>query len=151
VTESKSSLPSSLPTPRGYAAIMVGAGVVAIGAAWLVAGLMDGSREPARLAAVCTGFGALLALAPALFGPRPQIGNWGLVVVGGSMARMILILSLGLMLVPADGTRPFWVGILAGAGLILIAETATAAVFISRLDHARTIAARPGRATPEHA
>jgi hypothetical protein len=134
------------PTPALYAALMLAAGILAVAAAWVVGGTIGGQGRPAQLAAACAGVGAILSLLPGLFVPRRGIGNWGFLVLGWSMLRLLLMLVLGLVLVPAEGSRPFWLALVAGAGTLLVAETAVAAWFITRFEHIR--ASRPA---PEHA
>jgi hypothetical protein len=129
-----------------FAGMMAGAAVVAVLAAWLTARALGGDGRPALLAAACTAVAGFAALAPALFGPRQEIGSWGFVVVGSSMARMFFLLTIAWMLVPAGAPRPFWLGIVAGAGILLVAETLVAASFITRLDHCRAVGP-----APEHA
>jgi hypothetical protein len=129
------------PTPLLYAGLMLGAGVLALLGAWGAAGGLAGASA-ARLAMACTAFGVVLSVIPALVGPRREVGNWGLVVLGSSMARLILMLSLGLALAPEAGARPFWLGVVAGAGTLLVCETGAAAFIITRLEQLR--AARPG-------
>jgi hypothetical protein len=132
------------PTPSLYAGLMLGAGALAVGAAWLVAA--SGGGNTPQLAAACTAFGAILSLVPAVFGPRREVGNWGMAVLGCSMARLLLMLGLGLAIAPAPAPRAYWMGIVAGAGTLLVCETGAAAFIITRLEQIR--AARPGA---EHA
>lgn len=131
---------SGVDVPRlAYAMVMVGVGAAASGIAWLLAG-----NDPQRgYAAGIVGFGALIALMPAIMSVSPT--RWGLVVLGASTVRNLLFVGLMLgvvQLVEGIDRRPFLVGVLSGAGLLLLVETMLAMGILSWLDRKKVFAKR---------
>ncbi len=113
---------------------MVGAGVVVATAL-----AMNGGPETARFAALALGVGSIAGLAPAVLAVKPD--SWGIVVFGGSIARMMLVLLAGYLIDNGQqlDRRPFWMGLVAGAVFVLIAETGTAISVLVKIERARAI------------
>lgn len=119
------------------------AAVIALGAAlaFAIAAALGSGERTAGLAAAVVGAGSLISLAPGLLRLRAE--HWGLAVMGASAARMLMVLAIGLAADPAGaGRRGFWMGLVAGAVAVLIAETALAVTTLQRIE--RDNRSRPG-------
>lgn len=119
----------------GHTAIMSGVIALGAGVALAVAVSMGGAGRTPGLAAAVVGVGSLISLLPGLLHLRAE--NWGLAVLGASMARMLLVLGLGFAADPSADRRAYWMGLVAGAVVILIAETALAVSTLARLERER--------------
>lgn len=151
----------SVGVPRGWFALAMGAAsVMGIGLAWVMAGMGAGGSgvEPGYAAAIIA-LSCVTFVAPVLLATKPM--GFGVVVVASSVARNMLIMTLLLAVVTlarrggaADAEavagqaaatlertgldRPALLrGVLAGAALLLIAETAAAIGIISWLERRR--------------
>ena len=128
----------SVEIPRlAYALIMVGVGAIASGLAWVLAG-----NDPQRgYAAGIVGVGALLSLMPAIMSVAPT--RFGVVVFASFTIRNLLFVGAMLavvQLVEGIDRRPFLLGVVAGAGLILLVETMLAIGILSWLDRKKVFA-----------
>lgn len=135
---------AQVDVPRAaYALVMVGAGAVASGLAWMI-----GGNDPQRgYAAAIVAIGAVISLMPAIMSVPPT--RWGIVVFATFTIRNILFAAamLGVIqLVDGIDRRPFLFGVVAGAGLILIVETMLAVSILSWLDRKKVFAQRPAPA-----
>ncbi|MBC7833497.1 MAG: hypothetical protein H7Y88_00165 [Phycisphaerales bacterium] len=120
------------PFRGSYTRAMAAICVVAIGAAALIPLALGGGSNAAMLAAATITVGGAATFLPVVL--LPVSGNFGVLVVFTSGLRMLLVLGLALAF---DQTRtlartPFWLGVLSGAGLILIAESLVAVSMLSR-------------------
>ncbi len=131
--------------PKGaYAALMgVTCVVAAVGAA-LVARIMGADTTTVALAGTCVGAASVATFLPVFFASSKSSGetNFGLLVLVASMARMLAMLGLALVFAETRELirRPYWIGILAGGGLILIVESTLAVTFLSRLERLKSAA-----------
>lgn len=131
---------ASVDVPRlAYAMVMVGVGATASGLAWMLAG-----NDPQRgYAAGIVAVGALISLMPAIMSVAPT--RWGIVVFATFTVRNLLIVAAMLavvQLVEGIDRRPFLLGVVAGAGLILLVETMLAIGILSWLDRKKVFAQR---------
>jgi hypothetical protein len=101
-----------------------------------VAAMMGASDRVALLAATAVAAGSLATFLPAILNVDRQ--SWGLVVLGASMARTMLILVFALFIDKtrdlADGRTALWIGTMCGAGLVLIIESAVSIRVLAALD-----------------
>lgn len=138
--------------PRGrYALAMSISGCLAIGIAILVALRLQSPASTGaetRLAAVAVAFGAMLSFLPILLHRAMGEGNWGHVVLGVSMARMLAVLGIGFMfeLGGAGSTgaalekQPYWIAIGAGLLVMLVIETTVTVAMLAAADRKRAAA-----------
>lgn len=131
---------ASVDVPRlAYAMVMVGVGATASGLAWML-----GGNDPQRgYAAGIVAVGALIALMPAIMSVAPT--RWGIVVFATFTVRNLLFVAAMLavvQLVEGIDRRPFLLGVVAGAGLILLVETMLAIGILSWLDRKKVFAQR---------
>lgn len=129
--------------PKGkYAALMALACVVAVIAAWGIAQMMGGAGSTPMLAALCVGAASMVTFLPVLFATSTQSGGttFGVMVFGTSMARTLLLLGIALVFSQARELtpRPFWIGIMAGGGVVLLVESWLAITMLARLEKHRT-------------
>jgi hypothetical protein len=114
---------------------MLGATAIAAAAAWGVAG----GGQPADLAVVVLLIASTATFLPVILGPVLGPARWGFGVLAASGVRTLLMLFGGLAVDAATSAprQPMWLGILAGAGVILAAETAAAILMVHRMERAR--------------
>ncbi len=129
--------------PKGrYAALMAPACAAAAVGAWLVARMMGGDTSTQTLAAACVAAASVVTFLPALLAGNTRGGgtNFGVLVLAASMSRTLMLLVLALVMSETRelASRPFWIGILAGGGLVLIVESSLAVMFLARLERQRT-------------
>lgn len=133
-------LPAQAPNKALFGGVMGLAWVVAVGAAILVAQSLGGAGQPATLAAAAVALGGLVTFAP-LLARGAAASHFGVFVLGASGARLLLILAIGFAFHQTkdlgEAKKAFWVATMAGAGLILIVESALAVRMLTRLEHAK--------------
>jgi hypothetical protein len=134
--------------PRGtYAAIMALATLVAIGVAAGVSLLMGAPERVAMLAVIAIAAGSFATFVPAAFNVEKQ--TWGMVVLAGSMGRMLLILAIMLILERTrdlgDSRTALWIGVLCGAATILVIEAVASIRIIASMDKPRLVEATEPR------
>lgn len=114
---------------------MLGATALGAAAAWAAAG---GGRA-AELAVVVLLTASAASFLPLVLLPVLGPARWGFGVAAASGVRTLLLLFGGLAVDIAAGAprQPMWLGILAGAGIVLVAETATAILVLQRMERAR--------------
>lgn len=120
-------------------------GAVAIGAGFSL--VLGGGSATAALVAGVLIAGSIISLLPCLLRVGEGASMWGMVILGASMLRAFLTLGLGLALVHQDQGKPFWVGLMAGLGVLLIVETAAAVTQIARME--RELSGRSGAPAQE--
>ncbi len=127
---------------------MLIATVVAAGASWALASSLGADSFTLRTVLIAAAIGAAATMAPAVL----KIGrdHWGVFVMGAGVARMLL--SVGYCyavreMSPEVLSRPLFVGVVAGALLLLIVETATSIKVLSALERRREMAAPAADAT----
>lgn len=128
--------------PRSlYAGAMVAVAVVASACAFVVARAVGEADGPAVLTAGVIGVVSLVGLLPILV---QSAEHFGLAVLGASMARLLLAMFAAVVLteVGSAPSRPVWLGVVAGAGLALIAEATIAIAILSSIE--RKKAGQPG-------
>jgi hypothetical protein len=123
--------------PRGkYAGIMAVATVAAVGCAAAVCLLMDAPGRVALLAGLAVTLGSLATFLPSILQVERQ--SWGLVVLGSSMARTMVILACALFFDQTrnlgDARTALWIGSMCGAGIALIVESAVSVRFLAAMD-----------------
>lgn len=122
---------------RRWFAGVIGAGAVTAAAATGFAAIGLGGGSPTAVpACLCVALGSLAAIAPAGLALGEKMRSFGMIVLASSMGRTLLMLSLGLFF---DRTRTldreaFWVSLLLGGAVMLVAETMAAVRVLSRLD-----------------
>lgn len=130
-----------------YAALMtlfVAAGVLL---AYVVAN--RGSAESARLAAIAVGIAGLAGFLPSLIRLSGGMQTWGLLIFGASMVRMLglLVVAFYFTQVQEIVKQPYWLGIAGGGVVILLLETISAFLILSRFESERARRAAPGVAS----
>lgn len=132
------SVTASPAPPRGlYAVAMLVVAALSTAAAFAAARAIGGAgavvlQTTALIAAV-----SLLGLLPVLVSTAER---FGLAVLGASMARLLLAMFAAVVLTEVVGvaSRPVWFGVVAGAGLGLIAETTIAVAVLSAMERRKT-------------
>jgi hypothetical protein len=131
----------SLPRAR-YGALMGLTCVAATVGAGLAARLMGGGEHVQMLAVLCVGCASTATFLPVLLAGKGRWGesNFGIVVLGASMARTLLLLALALVVSQGRelSPRPFWIGILAGGGVVLMVESLLAVTLLARLEREKS-------------
>lgn len=113
------------PKPTTHALVLAGAVVLAGGAAWVL-GWMLGGTLPAAMAAIATALAAVPAALPMLAGRSTVPSRFGAMVLFGTMAQTLVSAAAGgLITMTTDiEAKPFWIGVLAGAFVLLTAQVA---------------------------
>jgi hypothetical protein len=128
-----------LDIPRGrFGLLMVPAVVLSIALTIGVALILGGSPATAGSAALAVTIGSILTFAPALL--RLGREHWGVAVLVFGLLRSLLILAAAWMIesnTPDLAVRPLYLGVVAGAVLILVVETAVAVLILQRIEDAR--------------
>lgn len=122
--------------------------LVGLGVAIGTALAMGANPDTARWAALALAVASIASVAPAVLSVKPE--SWGLVVFGGSIARMMLVLLAGFLIdhgQPLD-RRAFWMGLVAGAVFVLIAETAVAISLLVKIERAKPLSNSGSSTTP---
>jgi heme A synthase len=116
-----------------YAGLTLAVAAVATACAFVVARATGGSDAPASVVAGLVGVVSLLGLLPVLV---RKAEYFGMAVLGASIARMLLAMFAAVMLTEVGGleSRPVWLGVVAGAGLMLVAESAGAIAVLSSIE-----------------
>lgn len=132
--------PNQPPRPL-YAALTLAAGALAAIAAYAVARASAGPAAPALQPAALIAALSILGLLPVLV---RSAQNFGLAVLGASILRLMLALFGALILTEVAhlDTRPVWLALVTGAGIMLVAETAAAIAILTALERKKT--------APEH-
>ncbi len=134
-----------IPVPRAaYGAGMLAASVAAAGLSWAVAAWLGGDSFTVRTVLIASAVGLVATLAPAVL--RVGRDHWGVAVMGAGVARMLL--SLGFCYAVREASpevlaRPLFVGVVAGAMLLLVVEATAAIRVLAALERRREMAARP--------
>ncbi|MBY0308569.1 MAG: hypothetical protein K2Q09_07490 [Phycisphaerales bacterium] len=141
------------PTPpveiprAAYGLWMAAATAVALGAAWLVASRSGGTPQDTTNTLIALSVGSLATLAPILL--RVSREYWGVLVLGSGVARVMIALAVAYTLAtrhPNETHRPLFMGLAAGAFLLLIVETVLTVKVLSAIE--RRLAAHS--AAPAH-
>lgn len=129
------------PHASRHAALMLGASLVAGALAFGSAHLMGGSGTPAIVTGALVGFVSLLSLLPGLV-RSPE--SFGTAALCASVARLLLVMFGALVLTEVGGfpSKPVWLGVVLGAGLMLIVETASVVTILLSIE--RQKAGTPG-------
>ena len=136
----------TIPVPRAtYGLIMGLSTMVAGAAAWLLAAWLGADALTLKSVVIASGLGALATAAPVVLSLDRD--RWGVFVMGAGVARMLL--SLGYCYAAREATpelmaRPLFVGVVAGAMLLLIVEVTVSIKILSALDQRRAGAAATG-------
>jgi hypothetical protein len=126
---------SHIQPPRArHAAIMaasaLGAVVIGVG----ITLVLGGGSQTAGLVGAALVAGSLISIVPCFLRVGEGASMWGMLILGASMFRAFLTLGLGLALAPEGQGKPFWVGLMAGLGVLLVVETAAAVSQIARME-----------------
>lgn len=127
---------------------MAVATLLAAGVSWLVAQRLGADALTLRHVVIAAFIGALATAIPVVL--RIGRDHWGVVVMGAGVAR--LLLSLGYCYAIREASpdvlsRPLFVGVVAGAVLLLITEVTTAIRILSALERQRELGAPSADAT----
>lgn len=120
--------------PRSlYAGLTLAVAALATGCAFAVARTTGGPDAPAVAVAGLVGVVSLIGLLPVLV---RSAQSFGIAVLGASVARLLLAMFASVMLTEVGGmaSRPVWLGVVAGAGLMLVAESAAAIAILSSIE-----------------
>lgn len=133
VSESVSAVTANQPPRTLYAGLMVLVGLTASAAAFAAARAVGGPEAPALEPALLIAGVSVLGLLPVLVRSAER---FGLAVLGASVFRLLLAMFGALVLTEVSGleSRPVWLGVVAGAGLMLTAETAAAVAILASLE-----------------
>lgn len=137
------------PSRALHLSVMLGVTALALGTTWVTARTMGGSSTTAGLAALSLVIASVASLGPVVLSVKRE--SWGVLVFGSSIARMLLVLAVGYWIDAANqlDRGPFWMSLVLGAVLVLIAETTVAVVTLTRLE--RTSRSSPGTPGTERA
>ncbi|MBX3407912.1 MAG: hypothetical protein KF869_14225 [Phycisphaeraceae bacterium] len=141
------------PPRAAYAGLMAVAMVVAVGAAYATSVLAGGDGRAAGFAVAVVGAASLFSLLPSLIQSVNAAAHFGMYIFGASLAR-VFVLMIAVLAIDNGGTvvrRPFVLGVLVGAAVVLVIETAAAMVILKRLDRAGAHRAGKVSTTAEHA
>lgn len=115
-------------------------GALAVTAA--VSTILGGDSATTLRACAAVGIGSIASFIPVLLASTSQTGasNFGVLVVVASGARTLITLAAALFFTQMQSLAkvPLWVGAMAGAGLILIVETALTVSILSRIERAKS-------------
>lgn len=133
VCESVSAVTANQPPRTLYAGLMVLVGLTATAVAFVAARAVGGPEAPALEPALLVAGVSVLGLLPVLVRSAER---FGLAVLGASVFRLLLAMFGALVLTEVSGleSRPVWLGVVAGAGLMLMAETAAAVAILASLE-----------------
>lgn len=126
------------PPRAGYAGLMVLAAGLSVAAAFGVATALGADARSAGFAAAAVGGASVASFLPSLFQLRSGAAGFGMLIFGASIARLLLLMVI-VLAIDNGGTvdrRPFVLGVLAGAAVTLIIETAAAVIILKKLDRA---------------
>jgi len=116
-----------------YAGLTLAVAAMATACAFAVARGVGGPDAPAPVVAGLVGVVSLVGLLPILV---RQAEHFGMAVLGASIARMLLAMFAAVMLTEVGGldSKPVWLGVVAGAGLMLVVESAAAIAVLSSIE-----------------
>ncbi len=133
--------PATLPAPPKllYAVVMLGACTLAAGIGGAFADRLGADRAMLILVLATIGLGCLPTFVPVLFAGRTRSGasTFGLCVLFASGARLLAVLGLALAFDQTRDLTPrsaYWVGVMTGAGLILIVESILAIRLLAQME-----------------
>lgn len=139
---------NAIQVPRArYGLVMAAATLLAAAVSWAVARGMGADSATLRAVLAAAALGALPTLAPAVL--RLGREHWGVFVMGAGCARLLLSLGYCYMAREASpelASRPLFVGVVAGALLLLVVEVATSIKILSAMERRR----EAGGADPAH-
>ncbi len=130
--------PAIQPPRTAYAGLMAATACVSVVGAYVAASLVEGDARAAAFAAVTVAGASLCSFLPVLIQTRSGAAGFGVLIFAASIARMLLLM-VGVLAVDNAGTvaqRPFVLGVLVGAAISLVFETAAAVVILKKLDRA---------------
>jgi hypothetical protein len=116
---------------------------------WLTASGMGGSSSVAGLAIMALGIGSVLTFAPAVL--KIDREHWGVAVLFSGTARGLVALGAAYLIAqqrPEMHARPLYMGIAAGAILVLVVETFLTISILSRIERAREAMKAAANLTP---
>ncbi|MFI4873072.1 MAG: hypothetical protein ACIARQ_14755 [Phycisphaerales bacterium JB061] len=130
---SVSAVTANQPNRSLYAGLMLGAALAAGGCAYAVAHFTGGPDTPTLMIAVLVAVVSLLGLLPILVRSAEY---FGMAVLGASMARLLLAMFAAMILTEVSGvqSRPVWLATVAGMGLTLIVESASATMILLSIE-----------------
>jgi Kef-type K+ transport system membrane component KefB len=114
------------------------AAIVSICSAFGVAMLLGGDARAAGFAAAAVAAASLASFLPVIIQSRSGAAVFGMLIFGASIAR-IFLLMIAVLAIDNAGTverRPFVLGVLVGAAVTLIIETASAVIILKKLERA---------------
>jgi len=131
-----------------YGKVMVAAVLAGAGVSWLIAWRLGADPSTLRTVLIAAAIGAVPTLAPAVL--RVGRDYWGVCVMGSGLARMLF--SLGFCYAVREATpeimaRPLFVGVVAGALLLLVVEAVASIKILSAMERRRDLAAAPADST----
>jgi len=128
------------PSKARYGSLMACVCVLALAASAAAANALGADSHTLTMALAAIAIGSLPTFFPLLF--TRQTGretNFGLVVFFASGARLLLIVATALLFSQMSDLagRPFWIGVMTGAGLILIIESTAAIWILSKIERSK--------------
>jgi hypothetical protein len=116
---------------------MAGATAAALGVTWVMATKSGGTPEDVQAALIAVAVGSVATFAPAML----RIGreHWGVAVLFCGVVRVMIALLVAWMLAKGanQSHRPLYMGIAAGAFLVLIVETFSTVKILSAIERRR--------------
>ena len=133
VSKSVSAVSTNQPPRSLYAGVMLAAGLIATACAFAAASAVGGPEAPALQTALLVFVVSMLGLLPVLVRSAEY---FGLAVLGSSVARLLLAMFAALILTEVGKfeSHPVWLGVVTGAGLMLLIESATAIAILMSLE-----------------
>ena len=133
VNKSVSAVSTNQPPRSLYAGVMLAAGVLASACAFAAASAVGGENAPALQTSALVFVVSMLGLLPVLVRSSEY---FGMAVLGASVARMLLAMFAALILTEVGNfeSRPVWLGVVTGAGLMLLIESTVAIAILMSME-----------------
>ena len=124
------------PPRAAYAGLMLVAVAAGLGLTAFVGYRIGGGAQTLMFALSALGIASLATFLPSIIVTRSGTQSWGLIVLGASMVRALGALVLGYIFESSNSLdrRPFWIGLVSGAALILVAESVAAIMILARIE-----------------
>ncbi len=128
-----SAVTANQPPRSLYAGLMLVAGVVASACAFAAARAGGGPDAPALQIAAIVFAVSLIGLLPVLV---RSAEIFGLAVLGASVTRLLVAMFVAVVLtqIGTFEARPVWLGVVTGAGLLLVAESVAAITILLSIE-----------------
>ena len=133
VSKSVSAVTPNQPPRSLYAGLMLATSVAASLCAFAAARIAGGPEAPALQTGALIFVVSLWGLLPVLV---RSAEFFGLAILGASVARMLLAMFAAFVLTEVGHfqSRPVWLGVVAGAGLMLVVESTVAVAILMSME-----------------